>query len=293
MIGQGISRRGFLLGSGAGVAAGAFAAEPVGKAAGGVHVVLLADEKDHGPAGNGLHDYSLWQQRWAALLGGGASGVRVSTAWHWPSEEQFQTADVIAAYCYLNPVGERLDRLRRYLDEGGGLALIHSATWVKPEPSPEVAEVFGVGGFTLYRHGEVRLTWTAPEHPVCAGLPETIVLADDETYWPPTPMKEGVTVLAVSVEDEGRKGRTPRAAQPMCWCFERGKGRVFGCVPGHRAETFDLPVFRKLLLRGMAWAAGEAPARFDALVEEAGAVGVPKIPKGTDQPPKTTHEIQD
>ena len=35
-----------------------------------MQVVLLADEKDHGPAGNGLHDYPLWQKRWAALLCG-------------------------------------------------------------------------------------------------------------------------------------------------------------------------------------------------------------------------------
>ena len=33
-------------------------------------VVLLADTKDHGPAGNGLHDYPLWQERWSLLLGG-------------------------------------------------------------------------------------------------------------------------------------------------------------------------------------------------------------------------------
>ncbi len=42
-----------------------------------LHVVLLADEKDHGPAGNGLHDYPLWQKRWALLLGGEeASGAK-------------------------------------------------------------------------------------------------------------------------------------------------------------------------------------------------------------------------
>ena len=32
-----------------------------------LHVVLLADEKDHGPAGNGLHDYPLRQKRWATV----------------------------------------------------------------------------------------------------------------------------------------------------------------------------------------------------------------------------------
>ena len=38
-----------------------------------LHIVLLADEKDHGPPGNGLHDYPLWQKRWALLLGGRAA----------------------------------------------------------------------------------------------------------------------------------------------------------------------------------------------------------------------------
>ena len=85
----------------------------------------------------------------------------------------------------------------------------------------------------------------------------------DETYWPPTPIMDGVTVLATSVEDKGRRGSTPRAAQPIFWCYEPGAGRVFGCVPGHRIQTFDDPLFRKLLLRGMAWAGGDEPARFE------------------------------
>ena len=108
-----------------------------------LHVVLLADEKDHGPAGNGLHDYPLWQKRWALLLGGeeasdekqvnlvgppdesidyrkGMPNVEVSTAWHWPSDEQFQTADVIVAYCYLQWTDQRLAQVRRYLREAVG-----------------------------------------------------------------------------------------------------------------------------------------------------------------------------
>ena len=123
-----------------------------------LHVVLLADEKDHGPAGNGLHDYPLWQKRWALLLGGekaseekqvnlvgppdesidyrkGMPNVQVTTAWHWPSDEQFQTADVIVAFCYLQWTDQRLAQVRQYLKRGGGLVLIHSATWTKPKPS--------------------------------------------------------------------------------------------------------------------------------------------------------------
>ena len=250
-----------------------------------LHVVLLADEKDHGPAGNGLHDYPLWQKRWALLLGGedasdesqvnlvgppdkdadyskGMPNVQVTTAWHWPSDEQFQTADVIVAYCYLRWTDQRLAQVRQYLQGGGGLVLIHSATWTKPGPSEEVAQLVGVGGFELFRHGAVRLNVTPGEHPICAGLPKMITLKDDETYWPPTPIAEGVTVLATSVEDKAARRSTPRAAQPMFWCYELGSGRVFGCVPGHCAQTFDDPVFLKLLLRGIAWSADESPMRF-------------------------------
>jgi type 1 glutamine amidotransferase len=250
-----------------------------------LHVVLLADEKDHGPAGNGLHDYPLWQKRWALLLGGeeasdeeqvnlvgppderinhrkGMPNVQVTTAWHWPSDEQFSAVDVIVVFCYLEWIDQRLDQVRQYLKRGGGLVLIHSATWTKPKPSEEVAELVGVGGFQLFRHGAVHLNVTAPEHPICAGLPETITLENDESYWPPTPIAEGVTVLATSVEEKAKRRSTPRAAQPMFWCYELGAGRVFGCVPGHCAQTFDDPVFRKLLLRGIAWAAGENPLRF-------------------------------
>jgi hypothetical protein len=129
-----------------------------------------------------------------------------------------------------------------------------------------VAEVIGVGSFELFRHGAVKLDLVAPEHPICAGLPEKTILADDETYWPPTPIMEGVTVLATSMEDKAKRGSTPRAAQPMFWSYELGAGRVFGCVPGHCAHTFDDPVIRKLLFRGIAWTARENPLLFDEVM---------------------------
>jgi type 1 glutamine amidotransferase len=52
----------------------------------------------------------------------------------------------------------------------------------------------------------------------------------------------------------------------MFWTYETGRGRVFGCVPGHYVWTFDDPWFRLLLLRGIAWAGGGSVYRFDPLV---------------------------
>jgi len=228
-------------------------------------ILLLADKKDHGPAGNGMHDYPVWQENWAKLLGG-SPGVKVLTAQHWPAEEQFKAADVIAAFCYLKWDTQRIEQVRNYLATGKGLVVIHSATWTKPTPSAEVASVLGVGGFQRYRHGPLTLRIEKPDHPICVGLPQEFSL-HDEPYWPPTPdpVAPGYTVLATSMEKPAPDADTMQP-QPMFWTCEPEKGRVFGCVPGHYTFTFDDAYFRILLLRGIAWAGGTNPHRFDPLV---------------------------
>ncbi len=159
-----------------------------------LQIVLLADRKDHGAD---EHDYPRWQSRWALLLGGaaasaapaanlhgpdrsdpalqqGAPHVRVTTADQWPSAAQWKTADVIVAFCYLAWTPERIAELGQFLDRGGGLVVIHSATWTKPQASADVAAVLGVGGFQRWRHGAVSLETTQPEHPICLGLPSVL-----------------------------------------------------------------------------------------------------------------------
>ncbi len=246
-----------------------------------LNIVLLADVKDHG---ENEHDYPLWQKRWALLLGGkaasdekqtnlfgpaipqktfGAPEVTVTTAWSWPTDEQFKTADCIVAFCYLKlDSAERIQQIQRYLERGGGLVPIHPASWHQPQPSQQVAGLLGVGGYKKYRHGHVEMKIIAPKHPICLGLPEKLHFYD-ETYWPPTPIMDDVTILATS--DEKVNDKADKKPQPVFWTYRYGKGRVFGCQPGHYTWTFDDPYFRILLLRGIAWAAGESPYRFDNL----------------------------
>jgi len=256
-------------------------------------IVLLADKKDHGP---GEHDYPRWQARWALLIGGasasseqaanldgpdvvqpelaqGAPRVRVVTARPWPTEEQWSSADVVVAFCYMAWDAQRVADARKFLQRGGGLVLIHSATWTQPEPSLDIAELVGVGGFTKYRHGPIKLTISKPDHPICTGLPNTVLL-EDESYYPPTPPIDAqrVNVLATCAE-EPAEGETTPSAQPMFWTCESGQGRVFGCVLGHNNFTFDHPYFRLLLLRGIAWSARENPHRFDTLSVRSARMG--------------------
>ena len=60
-----------------------------------------------------------------------------------------------------------------------------------------------------------------------------------------------VKVLATTPE-EGQE-------RPMVWTTDRGpgQGRSFSTILGHYSWTFDDPLARVLILRGMAWAAGE------------------------------------
>jgi type 1 glutamine amidotransferase len=186
----------------------------------------------------------------------------VETAWEWPSEEQFKTADVIVAFCYLKWNSERIKQVDRYLSAGKGLVVVHPASWTKPEPSPEVARLIGISGYKLYRHGIVDLKITAPANPICLGLPEKIRF-DDEAYWPAGIQTE-IEVLGTS-DERGDGDTNDVKPQTIFWTHSFGKGRVFGCLPGHNNWTFDDPYFRIILLRGIAWAGGGSTYHFDSL----------------------------
>jgi len=254
-------------------------------------VVLVAFDKDHGA---NEHDYPLWQKRWAVLLGGkeagqenqvnlygsppqgnrkralaGAPNVRVSTAYGWPSTEQFETAELVAAFCYVQYDQQKLKDLEKFLSRGGGFVILHPAVIIPKgmNITEQMTKLVGLAweyDYTRWRHGPVDLKITAPDHPVCLGLPASIRLLD-EAYWPLKGDRTKVTVLATSDETISEDSDQTRP-EPMFYAYQSGKGRVFSCVLGHYTWTFDDPYVRILLLRGMAWAANESPYRFDPLV---------------------------
>jgi type 1 glutamine amidotransferase len=226
-----------------------------GENASALNIVLVAGKQDHGP---GQHDYPAWQKQWHALL---APKVKVSDAWNWPSPEQFQSAGVMVFYFWnhdWNP--ERLSQLDGFLARGGGIVLLHSAT-IGNDQADLLAERTGLASYasprTKYRHMPLELNLVAPaDNAITRGLPATIHLLD-EPYWPLTGDSKKVEVLATArVDDEAR---------PLMWTFQKGKGRIFASILGHYTWTLDDPLFRILVLRGIAWAAGADPAVLEHL----------------------------
>jgi len=233
-----------------------------------LRVVLCASPKDAGHSSAGSHDYPLWRTRWTRLLGM-AEGVTVEQADIWPTAEQWQRADVIVLNSY-NPAwsleekgAPRIAELGKQIDDflarGGGLVFLHYALSAG-ESADALAERIGLAWRVppaKYRHG--ASDWLLDRaNPLAAGLPDW--KAPDESYWNLTGTlpHERTRVLMSIVE-----GGEPR---PQMWMIERGAGRVFVSIPGHYTWTYDDPLYRILIFRGMMWSVREPLDRLAPLV---------------------------
>ena len=139
---------------------------------------------------------------------------------------------------------------------GGGVVILHSATIADTDPE-KLAERIGLAsqpGPTKYRHTPLDLNFSKTQAgSITEGFTQLHLL--DEPYWPMLGDTNRVNVLATTDVDG--------QSCPMIWTYTPGKGRVFASIPCHYTWTWTDPLFRVLLFRGIAWAAGEQPNRFD------------------------------
>jgi type 1 glutamine amidotransferase len=219
-----------------------------------LRVVLVAGKKDHAL---GEHDYPAWQKAWAELLGTDKT-LDVATAWEWPAKDEFQKADAMVFFQRGDWDANRAADIDAFLERGGGLVYVHWAVDGRANVA-DFARRIGLaskGGSIKYRHGPLDLAFAKSSHPITRNFDRLALV--DESYWMLTGDLPADRVLAAQVED-----KEPR---PLFWTTEPGRGRVFVSIPGHYSWTFDDPLFRVLLLRGLAWTAREPVDRFNELV---------------------------
>jgi putative heme-binding domain-containing protein len=205
-----------------------------------LRILLCIDDQDHGLD---EHDYPLWQKRWSRLLAL-ADNVTVETARGFPSRELLAASDVTVFYSRNSGWGQQAAALMdEYQQRGGGLVYLHWGMEGGKE-APALAERIGLAtGRSKFRHGDMELNFTKSGHPITKGF-DTLKFTD-ETYWAFFGDPKRITPLATAVE-EGE-------SRIQLWVFERGKARVFGSIPGHYTWTFDDPLYRVIVLRGIAW----------------------------------------
>ena len=217
-------------------------------------IVLVAGTKDHGP---GEHDYPAWLVQWGQLMSA-APAVDVDVAWDFPDNDQLAKADMLVFFQKGTWNDTRQTQMDAYFERGGGAVYVHWAV-NGDERVADFSKRIGLASQSRgagYRHGPLQLQIHSTDHPIVRNF-ESLDLYD-ESYWRLTGDPQRVTLLGTSRE-EGE----PR---PQLWTYEQGSGRVFVSIPGHYNWTFDDPLFRIILLRGMAWTAHQPIDRFNELV---------------------------
>ena len=167
-------------------------------------------------------------------------------------------ADTIVFYQKGAWNAERAKVIDAHLAKGGGLVYLHWAV-EGGAAAPEFAQRIGLASNAAqikFRHGPLDLDFSnASQHPISRNFVR--IHFHDESYWllPGDPTR--IRVLASGME-QGE-------ARPLFWTSETGRGRVFVSILGHYSWTFDDPLFRILMLRGISWSAGESVDRFNEL----------------------------
>ncbi|HYE33596.1 MAG TPA: PVC-type heme-binding CxxCH protein [Methylomirabilota bacterium] len=212
-----------------------------------LRIFIRAGAKTHGP---NQHDHPRFLKEWTQLLT--ERGAKVDGALEFPTKAQLEASDVLVMYAAEAGTikGEQRQNLEAFLKRGGGIVVIHDAACGTEHEYYKTI----VGGAWEHKHskwleGEVGVYFLDTEHPITKGASNFDL--KDEIYYDMHMMPDA-KVLATSFHSVFVIG-------PQMWTYEKtlegGQPyRSFVTLQGHEWSTFELPHFRALLLRGIAWA---------------------------------------
>lgn len=150
---------------------------------------------------------------------------------------------------------------RAYLDfvrNGGGHVTVHAGGSSFYEGWPEyrrVALVFWDLGNTGHgRQREFAVRLGRSDHPITTGL-KSFTIHDE--LWNKPGVVSGATVLASAYSDREKEARGTGEWEPSVVTAQFGRGRCFATLLGHDAKVMENECFRRILLRGVEWAATE------------------------------------
>jgi len=251
-----------------------------------IRILWLYGPEDHG---GGEHDYIRIKELFVPMLKT-IPRVTVEEAYRFPSPAQFDRADLMIQFLHLPDLtDEQLAMFQGFVNRGGNVVSIHESCIVRPvERATKLAGCIGCSWqgnknshWGKFSHDHPLFLKT--EHPAFAGLPKSVRL-NDESYWDLL-RGDNVEVIGTIASKTNRDSapfadilKSEGARSEAFWTYTSGKGRVFGTTTGHYTYTYFDPMYRLILLRGIAWSLREDPAPFMPLVfhgitNEQGLVG--------------------
>jgi trehalose utilization protein len=145
---------------------------------------------------------------------------------------------------------EMVERIHARVLQGMGLIALHSAHFSKI-----FKRLMGTSCDLKWRVADERerLWIVAPGHPIVAGLPERIDLAQEEMYGEHFDIPPPGELVLISWFQGGEVFRSG------C-CFRRGAGRIFYFRPGHETyPTYHRPEIQRVIENAVRWAAPREP----------------------------------
>ena len=143
-----------------------------------------------------------------------------------------------------------VERIHARVLAGMGLIALHSAHFSKI-----FKRLMGTSCDLKWRVADERerLWVVAPGHPIAAGLPERIELAQEEMYGEHFDIPPPDELVLLSWFQGGEVFRSG------C-CFYRGAGRIFYFRPGHETyPTYHEPMIQQVIANAVRWAAPASP----------------------------------
>jgi len=151
------------------------------------------------------------------------------------------------------------ENLRRFVENGKGVALVHFAcgawydewpefgslagrVWFGPDPGP--------GKRQHDPYGPFRVELLKGDHPITRGMADFDT--QDELY---TCLVGDYPIEVIAQAKSKFDGKE----YPMAFISRFGTGRTFHCVLGHDVKALRVPAVQELYRRGCAWAAGLEP----------------------------------
>lgn len=165
---------------------------------------------------------------------------------------------ITSALGFENLPKEPLDQLAKFIEDGGGLVVVHQGVG-SYEEEPKFQELIGIGWYgshtgshifwdneknewaeTPVYHGvapahgkqhEMIINTRNTEHPIMAGMPLQWQHGMDEFYHGMRGHTKNIEILATSNSDKKLWGSGEH--EPIAWTLEHGTGKVFVTVLGH------------------------------------------------------------
>jgi len=174
------------------------------------------------------------------------------------SEAPDRLAELIAGarvvvLCNNQPLTDPESRVKlfEHVANGGGLVLVHAATWVNWPDWPEYnARLVGGGAKSHEALGPFAVSVEEAEHPVLAGVPASFTITDELYRFEVDPAAE-LQILAAG------HSLTTGAGFPVAWTHTYGEGRIVGITLGHDAGSHTHPAYRMMLRNAVRWVEGD------------------------------------